>query len=124
MQKYCFLYNKQSIFAENIIIFNLRNEGAFSLLFLWRKEKKQKKTFPLAKPSPEGWLNRYALLWYRSQACALRVSDKSLYKFKGGDLNRGVEIAKNFLQHNAIKIAVVVAKGGADALQGELHGTV
>ena len=63
-------------------------------------------------------------LWYRSQACALRVSDKRLYKFKGGDLDGGVKIAKNFLQHNTIKIAVVIAKSGADALQGELHGTV
>ena len=35
-----------------------------------------------------------------------------------------MKIAENFLQHNAIKIAVVVAKGGADALQGELHSTV
>ena len=40
------------------------------------------------------------------------------------NLYRGIETAEDFLEHNALKITIIVTKSGTDALQRELHSTV
>jgi len=76
---------QKSLFFIVMMFFSSERRGY--LPFLWRKEKKQKKHSPLPNHPPGDGLIDFGLtpfikvFWYRSQAFALRASDKISTRF-------------------------------------------